>query len=119
MAAASPALLDHLASEGVTLEICPTSNLCTGVVPSLSEHPLPALVAAGVPVALGSDDPGMFGTTLVREYLLCHREFGLDPAELARGAVRAAFCPPATRRALLAEIDTTARPVTPGLPPSP
>ncbi|MDX8034154.1 adenosine deaminase [Lentzea sp. BCCO 10_0856] len=116
-AATSPALLDRLAGDGVALEVCPTSNLRTGVVPTLSAHPLPLLVAAGVPVALGSDDPGMFGTTLVQEYLICQQEFALDPAELARAAVRAAFCPPATRRRLLVQIDAVARAFKPDAHP--
>ncbi len=107
-AAADPALLAHLADRGITLEVCPTSNVCTGAVASLREHPLPELLAAGVPVTLGTDDPGMFGANLNGEYLLCHRSFGLGTAELAeiaRTGARAAFCDEATRRAVLAEID--------------
>lgn len=106
--AADPALLDYLAGQGIALEVCPTSNVCTGAVPSLAEHPLPAILAAGVPVTLATDDPGMFGTDLNREYLLCHAQFGLGPddlAELARAGARAAFCPEPTRAAILAEID--------------
>jgi aminodeoxyfutalosine deaminase len=107
-AARDPALLAHLAAEGITLEVCPTSNVCTGVVASLDEHPLPVLLAAGVPVSLATDDPGMFHTDMNREYQLCHDQFGLGPAELAglaRTGVRAAFCSDATRRAIMAEID--------------
>jgi aminodeoxyfutalosine deaminase len=88
-------LLDYLAGRSITLEVCPTSNVCTGTVPSLPEHPLPALLAAGVPVTLATDDPGMFHTDLNNEYLLCHDQFGLGPrdlAELARAGARAAFC---------------------------
>ncbi len=106
--AADPALLAHLASQGIALEVCPTSNVCTGAVPSLAEHPLPALLAAGVPVTLATDDPGMFHTSLNEEYLRCHRAFGLtaaDLAGLARAGARAAFCAEPTRRAILAEID--------------
>jgi aminodeoxyfutalosine deaminase len=69
---------------------------------------LHALLAAGVPATLATDDPGMFHTDLNAEYLLCHTEFGLDPAELAelaRVGVRAAFCPETTRTAILAEIE--------------
>jgi len=107
-AAADPALLAHLAGHGITLEVCPTSNVRTGAVPSLAEHPLPTLLAAGVPVTLATDDPGMFHTSLNNEYLRCRQAFGLtaaDLAELARTGARAAFCPEATRRAILAEID--------------
>jgi aminodeoxyfutalosine deaminase len=110
-AAADPALLAHLATHGIALDVCLTSNVRTGAVPSLRQHPLPALLAAGVPVTLSTDDPGMFQTDLNSEYLLCHRQFGLDSgelAELARAAARAAFCPEPTRRAVLAEIDRLA-----------
>jgi aminodeoxyfutalosine deaminase len=112
-AAADPALLAHLARHGIALEVCPTSNVCTGAVPSLREHPLPRLLAAGVPVTLATDDPGMFHTNLNDEYLLCHSQFGLgavELAELARAGARAAFCTEATRSAILAEIDERSRP---------
>ena len=107
-AAQDPVLLDYLASHGIALEVCPTSNVCTGAVPSLAEHPLPTLLAAGVPVTLATDDPGMFHTSLNDEYLRCHQAFGLTAAGLAglaRAGARAAFCPEPTRRAILAEID--------------
>jgi aminodeoxyfutalosine deaminase len=110
-AAADPALLAHLAERSITLEVCPTSNVCTGAVPSLREHPLPALLAAGVPVTLATDDPGMFHTNLNNEYVLCHNQFGLGPdelADIARAGARAAFCAEATRSVLLAEIDRLA-----------
>lgn len=106
-----PRLLAHLAEHGVPLEVCPTSNLRTRAVASLAEHPVPRLLAAGVPVTLASDDPGMFGTDLHTEYLLCAREFGMgraDLADLARAGVRAAFLPDARRAELLAEIDQVA-----------
>jgi aminodeoxyfutalosine deaminase len=110
-AAADPVLLAELAERRITLEVCPTSNVRTGAVRSLAEHPLPALLAAGVPVTLATDDPGMFHTDLNREYLLCHQRFGLgraELAELARAGARAAFCPAQTRAAVLAEIDRIA-----------
>ncbi|MGW3967453.1 adenosine deaminase [Amycolatopsis sp. NPDC005003] len=105
-----PWLTAELSERGITLEICPTSNLRTRAVAGLAAHPLPALLAAGVPVTLGSDDPGLFGCSLNGEYRLCRDEFGLTEAELrslARAGARAAFCPPATREALLREIDST------------
>lgn len=107
-AAADPALLDHLAEHAIALEVCPTSNLRTGAVASPAEHPLPRLLNAGVPVTLGTDDPGMFDVDLNTEYLQCHTEFGLAPtalAELARSGARAAFCSQQRRHAILAEID--------------
>jgi len=106
--AADPELMAYLATRGITLEVCPTSNVCTGAVPSLDDHPLPKLLAAGVPVTLATDDPGMFHTDLNQEYRLCRERFGLGPAELAglaRTGARAAFCPEPVRDAILAEID--------------
>ncbi|WP_083751950.1 adenosine deaminase [Saccharothrix sp. ALI-22-I] len=107
-AANDPELLRRLAAEGITLEICPTSNIRTGAVQNLKDHPLPRLLDAGVPITLATDDPGMFHTDLDREYLLCHEVFGLgrtELAELARTGVRASFAAPELKRSLLAEID--------------
>ena len=67
-AAEDPALLRHLARRGVVCDVCPTSNLATGAVPEGAAHPVRALLAAGVPVTLSTDDPGIFGTTLRNEY---------------------------------------------------
>jgi adenosine deaminase len=106
-----PALVDHLAEHQIPLEICPTSNVCTRSVPSLAEHPLPALVAAGVPVSINSDDPPMFSTSLNREYAVAAGLLGLDEtgvAELARQAVRQSFADQARATAILAEIDAYA-----------
>jgi adenosine deaminase len=103
-----PALLAHLAAEQIPLEICPTSNVRTRSVSSLAEHPLPALVAAGVPVSIGSDDPPMFATTLGHEYVVAASLLGLDRtgvADLARASVRQSFADDATKRAILTEID--------------
>jgi aminodeoxyfutalosine deaminase len=107
-AAGDPRLMAHLAEHGIPLEVSPTSNLRTRAIASIDEHPLPALVAAGVPVSINSDDPPMFGTTLEGEYAVAARLLGLDAsgvADLARAAVRQSFLAPAGKEALLAEID--------------
>jgi aminodeoxyfutalosine deaminase len=107
-AASDPQLMAYLAEHEVPLEVCPTSNVRTRAVASLDEHPLPVLVAAGVPVTINSDDPPMFGTTLEEEYAVAARLLDLDAAgvaELARAAVRASFLPEGGRTTLLAEID--------------
>ena len=107
-AAQDPALLEHLAATGVPLEVCPSSNLATRAVATLEEHPLPRFVEAGVTVAIASDDPPMFGTTLNREYELAAALLGLDEEgvrELARTSVRASFAPDDVRRQLPAAID--------------
>ena len=77
-------------------------------VPSLAEHPLPALVAAGVPVTVNSDDPPMFSTTLTDEYCVAAGMLGLDTAgvaDLARAAVRYSFADATAKARLLGEID--------------
>ncbi|EWM16756.1 adenosine deaminase [Kutzneria sp. 744] len=105
-------LLKHLVETGIPLEVSLTSNVCTKAVASLAEHSLPRLLDAGVTVTLNTDDPGMFGTNLNREYLLAHEVFGLgrpELAELARNAARAAFCSEQTRSGLLKGIDAVER----------
>jgi adenosine deaminase len=108
-AARDPKLLGYLANAGIALEVCPTSNVRTRSVRSLAEHPLPALVSAGVPVTINSDDPPMFSTTLNDEYLIAAALLGLDQAgvaDLARAGVRASFLDGPGKQALLAEIDS-------------
>ena len=110
-AAGDEALLAHLAEHRIPLEISPTSNVRTRAVAAIDEHPLAAIVAAGVPVSINSDDPPMFGTTLVQEYAIAARLLGLDArgvAGLARAAVEQSFLAPAGKTALLAEIDAYA-----------
>ncbi len=103
-----PVLLAYLAEHQIALEVCPTSNVRTRSVPSIAQHPLPQLVAAGVPISINSDDPPMFSTTLNNEYEVAAQLLGLDRsgvADLARAAVRQSFLDPVGQRALLAEID--------------
>lgn len=77
-----PALMRHLRDENIPLEICISSNVATGAVPSLAAHPVRRLYNAGVPIILNTDDPGLFDTTLEREYDLAAREFGFSEREL-------------------------------------
>ena len=107
-AASDPRLLDRLRQDQVTLEVCPSSNVATGVVPALDLHPLPRLLAAGVPVVLGSDDPPMFDTTLLDEYRRARDHLGLTISQLralARASITASFAPPALKRELLSAHD--------------
>jgi aminodeoxyfutalosine deaminase len=100
-AARDPRLLDRLRGDGITLEICPSSNVATGVVRSLAEHPLPLLLDAGVPVVLASDDPPMFGTTLLEEYRRARDQFGLSGATLrglAAASIERSFAPDSIKR---------------------
>jgi len=102
-AAEDPRLVRHLAERGVPLEVCPTSNVATGVYPSLREHPLKRLADAGVAVTLASDDPTLFHTSLVEEYLAA-QELGLDEDAITRVLERgfeAAFLPTEDKSAYL------------------
>ncbi|MCA2214736.1 adenosine deaminase [Jidongwangia harbinensis] len=110
-AARDPELMAYLAEHRIPLEVCPTSNVRTRAVPVIDEHPLPVLVAAGVPVTINSDDPPMFGTSLEEEYAVAVRLLDLDAAGvagLARSAVDAAFLPADRKATLRAEIDSYA-----------
>ena len=103
-----PALLSYLAEHGIALEVCPTSNIATKVVPSLDQHPIRDMVAAGVVVTINSDDPPMFGTTLNREYAIAADLLRLDASgvgELAKAAVRASFADDDRKHTIGAEID--------------
>ncbi|MBM3747192.1 MAG: adenosine deaminase, partial [Acidobacteria bacterium] len=93
-AAEDAELLAHLREQDVPLEICVTSNVATGAVASLAEHPVRRIFEAGVPIVLATDDPGMFGATLTREYEILEREFGFSEEELravAANSFRYAF----------------------------
>jgi len=89
-AARDPELLRHLRGHDIPLEISITSNLVTGVVARLEDHPIRALYDAGVPIVLNTDDPAMFGCTLTDEYRLAARAFGFSETEL-RGIAANAF----------------------------
>jgi adenosine deaminase len=74
-----PALVRYLAENQIPLEVCPTSNLWTGIYPSYEAHPLKVLCEAGVSVSLSTDDPEFFDTSLSKEYEHA-REMGLSAA---------------------------------------
>lgn len=82
-AAEDPVLVKHLRDNCIPLEISITSNVITGVVQSLKDHPVRRLYDAGIPITLNSDDPGIFGSSLVDEYQLAAREFRFTEDELA------------------------------------
>jgi len=102
-----PELVSEIAARGITLNTCPTSNVVLGVYGSYTEHPLPALRAAGVRVTLGSDDPPYFGASLGGEYGVCAEHFGWDDddlREITATAIDAAFCEEPLRAALRARL---------------
>lgn len=103
-----PWLLDSLAARGVCLEVCPASNVALGAIDHLADHPLPRLRAAGCAITLAADDPLLFGSGLIDQYVIARRVFGFDDATLAalaRDGIRAAGCPEDLRTDLLARVD--------------
>ena len=106
--AEDPKLLERLAAESITCEVCPSSNVSLGVAPDEAAVPLRTLVQAGVPVALGADDPLLFGPRLVKQYEIARDVHGFTPAELAelaRMSIRGSAAPAETRTRLLGAVD--------------
>ncbi|GAA2624926.1 adenosine deaminase [Streptomyces axinellae] len=110
-AAEDPWLLERLAERGVTCEVCPASNVALGVYEKPEDVPLRSLWNAGVPMALGADDPLLFGSRLVAQYEIVRTAHGFSDeelAELARQSVRGASMPADVRAGILADIDAWA-----------
>jgi len=104
-----PEVVALLRDRAIPLESCPSSNVALGLVESISSHPLPHLLAAGLTVTLSTDIPASTGTTLTDEYRLLREHLGLDDDALARiatNAVDASFAPTATKTRLRQDIAT-------------
>jgi adenosine deaminase len=107
-AAEDPAVVKRLAAEGVTCEVCPSSNVALGIAAGPAQVPLRFLFEAGVPVALGADDPLLFGPRLGAQYEIARHAHGFSDAELAdlaRTSVLSSVAPEPLRAELLAGID--------------
>ncbi len=107
-AAEDPEILDRVVQAGVALEVCPVSNVSLGVYPDLGSVPLPTLLDAGATVALGADDPLLFGSQLNAQYATmraAHHLTDAQLAELARMSFRASRADEAERSSWLAEVD--------------
>ncbi|HEY3683227.1 MAG TPA: adenosine deaminase [Streptosporangiaceae bacterium] len=107
-AADDPGLLERIARDKITLEVCPASNVALGVAEQASDVPLRRLVEGGARVALGADDPLLFGSRLLRQYELARDVYGFSDAEiaeLARMSVHGSAAPDDVRKRLLTDID--------------
>ncbi|MEU3986542.1 adenosine deaminase [Streptomyces sp. NPDC026672] len=105
-------LVKDIADAGTPLTVCPVSNVRLNVVPELSAHPLPRMLAAGLNVSLHSDDPAYFGAYASDTYAAVAAQLGLDAvalAGLAANSVRSSFLPESERQRLLTHIDDTVR----------
>ena len=103
-----PALLERVVSSGVALEVCPVSNVALGVYSDLTSVPLPQLLEAGATVALGADDPLLFGSRLEGQYATmraAHELTDAQLAELARMSFRASRAPSDVLKQALVDID--------------
>ena len=101
-------LLEVLATRQIPLELNVTSNIRTGCCPDFDKHPIRDYFDSGLMVTLNSDDPPMFGSNLLEEYILVHERFGfsLDQLrELAANAVEASFLPPERKLAILRQVE--------------
>jgi adenosine deaminase len=106
--AEDPDLVARIVDAGVTLELCPVSNVALGVYTDLTSVPLPELLAAGATIALGADDPLLFGSQLAAQYSTmraAHELSDTQLADLARMSLRASYAPQDLREAALADVD--------------
>jgi len=114
-----PTLAEFLAARRIPLEICPTSNLCTGALAkqagkpgaSLKDHPLANFIKQGLTVTLSTDDPAMFHTDLLSEYSVA-ASLGLSSqqlVQLAEESVSASFLPPEDKRRMLDDFRAAAK----------
>jgi adenosine deaminase len=105
--AEDPALLGQVVEQGVALELCPVSNVALGVYSDLTSVPLPELMAAGATIALGADDPLLFGSRLAAQYSTMRAAHELTDdqlADLARSSIRASRADDTTKSRLLDEV---------------
>jgi adenosine deaminase len=122
-----PRVLDALVAAGTVLEVCPWSNVSLGVYPGMRDVPLRTLLGAGARVALGADDPLLFGHRLSAQYEAARVEHGLDDialAAMARASIEGSCAPDPVRARLLAGVDAWLHPQnggwsSPSAPPAP
>ncbi len=97
-------LLDYLAERRIPLEMCPISNVCTGVVASIEAHPIRRYLERGIVVTINTDDPQMFGNSLAEEYRLLVERLGFSPEEICTcilQGIRSSWLPKARKQRLI------------------
>ena len=103
-----PALVKELRERQIPLEVCPTSNVCLGIVHSVANHPLPQLIHEGLYVTINSDDPALFSTNLNEEYQKITDEFGYSQStirQLIKNGIQASFLPEDEKAKLVDEVE--------------
>jgi adenosine deaminase len=106
-----PTVLGDVVERGITLEVCPGSNVALGVYPDQPAVPLRQLMTAGARIALGADDPLLFGSRLADQYRYAREDHACtddELADLARSSFLGSRAPDAVRRRALADIDAWA-----------
>jgi adenosine deaminase len=101
-----PLLLEYLCETRIPLEMCPLSNVCTAVVPSLEAHPIRRYYEAGLIVTVNTDDPTMFNNSLAQEYRLLVERLGFTPKDirsLILNGVRASWLPKERKEVMVRE----------------
>ena len=107
-AAESPDVMARLAREGITLTVCPNSNVRLRVFPSMDRSPIKRFLDAGIAVTINSDDPAYFGGYIGDNYRAVTAALGLSPADLRRlaaNAIEGSFASAARKAAMQAELD--------------
>jgi adenosine deaminase len=109
-------LMDHIKENEIAIESCPVSNVRTGVVASIEEHPIREFYERGLLVTVSSDDPAFFDTDISFEYIQLHDHLGFSLSDLysiIQNGVRSAFISDSKRDALLDELDETYNRIVP------
>ena len=103
-----PALVEYLVEHQIPLEVCPTSNLRTGIVEDWDQHPVVSLIEAGAVVTINTDDPAMFHTTLAGEFVTLVDRFAFDDHTMKRlsiAAVESSWADAETRARLALDVE--------------
>ncbi len=104
-----PALVEEIAEKGITLEVCPGSNVVLKAVDSWGNHPIVKLRDKGVKITVSTDDPPFFHTTMTDEYDMLNQTFGWDIDDfktINETALAAAFCDDNTRARMAKRLET-------------